>query len=1083
MKFSLHNLWIYVCVTILGMQFADAQIIISQYYEGSGTNNWIELTNMGSTTINTASPQLKLGIWSKSGTTGTISFKGSPTATLNLNVVIPAYSSVLIGNNNNGTGVSYLTSSSASQTDTNVMAFNGNDGIALLNSSNTILDRFGNGINATDISYVRNTNVLAPSSTFSTSQWTTASLSAVNTASTTNPVRLKYHIAPPCATPSSQASNLVFGTPTASSVSGSFIPTTASGYLVVCSTSVTLTTLPINGSTYSAGSTLGNATVVSFGTATTFNLTGLNANTTYYVFVFAYNNTSCTGGPIYRTTIPLTSSITTNLNACVNPVTLLTNLVFSSPTSTSFSGSFSPTTASGYLVVYSTSSNLSSLPVNGTNYLVGSALGNAYVLSNGATTSFSLTGLNANTVYYIFVFAYNNTNCSGGPAYTPTALSGSFSTISENCSSPLNQPTNLTFINTTSTSITGAFTANLSDGYLVLYSMSPTLTVNPVNGTNYIVGDILGNGVVVKSDSNTTFATAGLTPSTTYYIFVFGYNNTNCIGGPTYNIVTPLSGNTSTLQASLYYYFGNFHSHSEYSDGSGLPSVDFAFGDTANCMDFLGISEHNHVSAGMSLANYSQGLSQAASATTPSFLAMYGMEWGVISTGGHVVVFGVDKLIGWDAGQYDIYVPQTNYVGTSGLFDVINSYSNSNAFATLAHPNNTDFNGIMSTYDTIADDAIVGSALENGPSTSTNITYSDPPSSMAYLSFYRNMLARGYHLGPTIDHDNHNITHGHTATSRTVVLANSLTQNDVLGAMRAMRFYASEDCNAYINFTINNQPLGSIMTSPGAPTINVTTSTTNPVTSIKIYSGVAGSGSNATILTSTTASSISYTHSTLTVLSSRYYYIDITESDGKRIVTAPIWYTRNDAAKKNNAGTVAEFFTAVEPEKNILKWFVTKEPLNQSFLVERSSDNINFIPIYTQLGKGNTKYNQNYTFKDYSTQNDGIVYYRLTQKDVEGNTVFSEIKKVIRYITPKFQISVFPNPVTQHSVLHLENSNGENLELKLYDISGKLIYSQNWQTQVGDQDFSLPISMLSPGIYFITAQSGDYFVTTKMTKL
>lgn len=40
-----------------------AQVIISQYYEGSGTNKWIELTNMSSSSINTASPQLKLGLW------------------------------------------------------------------------------------------------------------------------------------------------------------------------------------------------------------------------------------------------------------------------------------------------------------------------------------------------------------------------------------------------------------------------------------------------------------------------------------------------------------------------------------------------------------------------------------------------------------------------------------------------------------------------------------------------------------------------------------------------------------------------------------------------------------------------------------------------------------------------------------------------------------------------------------------------------------------------------------------------------------------------------------------------------------
>jgi hypothetical protein len=295
----------------------------------------------------------------------------------------------------------------------------------------------------------------------------------------------------------------------------------------------------------------------------------------------------------------------------------------------------------------------------------------------------------------------------------------------------------------------------------------------------------------------------------------------------------------------------------------------------------------------MALSNWSLGRAQAVAARTPTFLALYGMEWGVISGGGHVIVYGVPNLLGWDAGQYDTYVAKNDYTGSSGLFKTINNFGG-NAFATLAHPNNSDYNGIMSLYNSEADNAIVGSAVENGPSTSTNTTYSDPPTSMSDLTYYRNMLARGYHLGPTIDHDNHNVTHGHTTLGRTVVLAPSLTENEILGAMRNMRFYASEDCSAIVNFKINNNVIGSIITNSGAPNISVTTTTSSPVTSLKIYYGVSGSGTNANVLTSTTSGTINYTNTSLANGSSQYYYIDITEADGKRIITSPIWYTRND---------------------------------------------------------------------------------------------------------------------------------------------------------------------------------------------
>ncbi|WP_309640487.1 CehA/McbA family metallohydrolase [Flavobacterium sp.] len=946
-------------------QTAFSQIIISQYYEGAGTNKWVELTNTTNAAINTASPQLKLGLWAVTGSTGNIALTGAPTNTVNLTVTIPAYGTVLIGNTGNGTEIPYLTAASAAMTSNAVINFNGNDGVALLDASSNILDAFGTGINATDISYVRSTAVTSASATYVPAQWSSATIATVQTAGTSDANRLNYHLS----------------------------------------------------------------------------------------------------------------------TACVAPANSPTGLTFGSPTSTSLSGSFTATTADEYLVAYSTSSSLTASPTNGTVYNIGNVFGNATVLSRGTSTSFNATGLSSSTTYYFYVFSLNSVGCTGGPAYKTTSpLSGSSTTLAPPCVAPANQPTALVFNSPTHNVVSGSFTATTANAYLVVYSTAASLTASPTNGTSYTAGNVFGNATVVSSSSATSFSATGLTPSTTYYITVFALNNVNCSAGPVYKTTTPLTGSSTTIAAPLNYYFGNFHSHSEYSDGTGLPSGDFAYGDTANCMDFLGISEHNHVSAGMSLANWSLGRSQATAATTSTFLAMYGMEWGVISGGGHVLVYGVPNLLGWDAGQYQTYVPQSVYTGTTGLFNTINGFGN-NAFATLAHPNNADYNGIMSTYDAVADDAIVGSAVENGPSSSTNTTYTDPPSPMLYLSFYRNMLSRGYHLGPTMDHDNHNVTHGHTATTRTVVLSPSLTEADILSSMRLMRFYASEDCAAYVTFKINNNPIGSIVTAAGTPTITVTTSTSSAVTSLKIYSGVSGSGSNATILTSTTSGSITYTHSALTNLSSRYYYIDITESNGNRIVTAPIWYTRNDAARMSNPSAIAEFFTIAEPKQVVLKWITTHESNDQMFTIEKSTDNEAFELMETQVGKGTSQFPNNYTATDVSSQNDGITYYRLTQYSEKGEMAYTETKKVTRNIEPQFDVVIFPNPVSDKTTIQLNNTHGEMIDLAIFDLMGQKVYSKTMQSEQGNQEIALPLQSLKTGVYLFTLRSGNHVVNTKISKL
>ena len=113
--------------------------------------------------------------------------------------------------------------------------------------------------------------------------------------------------APPTAQPT--ALNL---TPAVSSIAGSFTaasPVPNGGYLVVASTSATLSSNPVNGTTYTAGQSLGGGIVVSTANSTTFAATGLNPSTLYYFFIFSYNTGGA--GPGYLIPGPLTGNSTT----------------------------------------------------------------------------------------------------------------------------------------------------------------------------------------------------------------------------------------------------------------------------------------------------------------------------------------------------------------------------------------------------------------------------------------------------------------------------------------------------------------------------------------------------------------------------------------------------------------------------------------------------------------------------------------------------------------------------------------------------------------------------------------------------
>jgi hypothetical protein len=194
---------------------------------------------------------------------------------------------------------------------TNVVTFTYGSGM-VANTTNS-----GASIGLATSSTVYN-NVTTTSNTNSTSTFNTANTSAITSG-------VFYTFTPPvaCVAPANQATALVFGTTTNAAIAGSFTAAASSpsGYLVVRSTSSTLSSGPVDGTTYASAGALGGGTVVQTpGSGLTFSDSGLTANTQYYYFIYDYNNTGCTGGPKYLTTSPLSSSKITCPAAPTAPV-------------------------------------------------------------------------------------------------------------------------------------------------------------------------------------------------------------------------------------------------------------------------------------------------------------------------------------------------------------------------------------------------------------------------------------------------------------------------------------------------------------------------------------------------------------------------------------------------------------------------------------------------------------------------------------------------------------------------------------------------------------------------------------------
>jgi hypothetical protein len=387
---------------------------------------------------------------------------------------------------------------------------------------------------------------------------------------------------------------------------------------------------------------------------------------------------------------------------------------------------------------------------------------------------------------------------------------------------------------------------------------------------------------------------------------------------------------STILNAQVYnYYYGNLHSHTGFSDGNqdstssnvSTPAGSFAYAKLSQNFNFLGISEHNHYSSnnspGFKIQSWPIGVSQANSANQDgTFLCMYGMEWGVSSNYyGHVLVYGFPQLIGWETGNYEVFNAKGDY---NGLFTKIKNQPG--AFCMLAHPYYSDFSTAQSSsssllnspYNAAWDSAIVGTPLRNGVYNTTSTSYDVYPAGN-YFDYYIKILAKGYHLGISYDHDNHNTTFGRNNAGRVVMLATSLSRANFFDAMQKMRFYASDDWNAKISFSMNNNVMGSILSGTADPAFTVIHNDVDGemADSIKIWRGISNNFALPSVVSITKQNNTaSYTDVDMTHGPEYYYFAEIKQADGQWIVTSPIWYTNTApvSVKENEMKLEMSFF-------------------------------------------------------------------------------------------------------------------------------------------------------------------------------
>lgn len=390
-------------------------------------------------------------------------------------------------------------------------------------------------------------------------------------------------------------------------------------------------------------------------------------------------------------------------------------------------------------------------------------------------------------------------------------------------------------------------------------------------------------------------------------------------------------GATGSLPYTIYY--GNLHSQTNHSDGGGDVSTcvdaqppqsapygpadayQYALNDG---LDILMTSEHNHMYDGSTGTNtsaspttahnlFQSGLQAASTfnAAHSNFLAIYGLEWGVISNGGHLNIFNTPSLLEWEYNSSnqligDVFTAKSDY---ASLYTLMKTNGWVGQFNHPATSGQFNAGGQDLGYTADGDQVMALAEVLNSSAFSHNTTETET-SRTSYEAAFNIFLERGYHVAPSSDQDNHCANWGASYTNRTGVLipnGTALSLNAFLDAVRARHVFATEDKTGQIVLTANGHLMGDRFSNSGALTLTVNYASTagHTVQRVQVFEGVPGS--NGTVATTSSTATTTITPAN----GDHFYYAKITQDDGKQLWSAPVWVTQGAGGGDTTPPTVS----------------------------------------------------------------------------------------------------------------------------------------------------------------------------------
>lgn len=168
------------------------------------------------------------------------------------------------------------------------------------------------------------------------------------------------------------------------------------------------------------------------------------------------------------------------------------------------------------------------------------------------------------------------------------------------------------------------------------------------------------------------------------------------------------------------------------------------------------------------------------------------------------------------------------------------------------------------------------------------------------------------------------------------------------------------------------------------------------------------------------------------------------------------------------------------PDKVTIAWTTTQEENNSFFTIEKSTDGTSFTTI-GQVQASNNPSGSSYSYID-NQPLPGVNFYRLSQTDNNGKTIFYDVKKVTIDNGNARSIILYPNPVKENLVLELNLPLTGNIITSIFQADGKLIKQLQFNKTADYNRQQFNVRSLSPGYYTLEIRGTNFVKSIPFVK-